>query len=128
MELLIRAAGIAVIGALLGLVLKKNVPELGFAVTLTAAMFVLLLAAGSVDGIASVLERARTASGLSAAVVAPVMKCVGIGIVTRFAADLCSDAGQSAASSAVELCGTVCALTAALPLVESFFALIEDML
>lgn len=128
MELLMKAAAVALIGALLGLVLKKDVPELGFALTLTAAGLVLLMAGRVTEGLSGVLEKARELSSLSSAVTAPVMKCAGIAVVTRLSADLCADAGQSAAATAVELCGTVCALTAALPLIESFFAMIGDML
>jgi len=128
MELLIKAAALAVTGAMLGLVLKKNVPELAFALLLAAAGLVLLLSARAADGLGAVIGRAEAASGLSAAVTAPVMKCAGIGIITRLSADLCADAGQSAASQAVEICGTVCALTAAIPLMESFFAMIEGLL
>lgn len=128
MELLAKAAAAALISAVIGLVLKKNVPELGFVLTLTAAALTLLLAARLGQGLRGMVALATDTTGLSAAVVAPVMKCVGIGILTRLTADLCADAGQSAAGSAVEICGAVCALVAALPLMESFFAMIDGML
>ena len=128
MELLAKAAAAALVSAVIGLVLKKNVPELGFALTLTAAALTLLLAARLGQGLRGMMTLAADTTGLNAAVVAPVMKCVGIGILTRLTADLCADAGQSAAGSAVEICGAVCALVAALPLMESFFAMIDGML
>ena len=141
MELLAKAAAAALTAAVVGLILKKNVPELGFVLTLTAAAMALLLAATRPELIGKLLLTARVgqsvrgavmlaadATGLSAAVLAPVMKCVGIGVLTRLTADLCADAGQSAAGSAVEICGAVCALVAALPLMESFFAMIDGML
>ncbi len=128
MELLAKAAAAALTAAVVGLILKKNVPELGFVLTLTAAAMALLLAARVGQSVRGAVMLAADATGLSAAVLAPVMKCVGIGVLTRLTADLCADAGQSAAGSAVEICGAVCALVAALPLMESFFAMIDGML
>lgn len=128
MELLAKAAAAALTAAVVGLILKKNVPELGFVLTLTAAAMALLLAARVGQSVRGAVMLAADATGLSAAVLAPVMKCVGIGVMTRLTADLCADAGQSAAGSAVEICGAVCALVAALPLMESFFAMIDGML
>ena len=58
---------------------------------------------------------------------APVLKCVGIGVVTRLSADICRDAGQSAASSAVELCGAACALVTAMPLIRTLLQMISEM-
>ena len=128
MELLAKAAAAALTAAVVGLILKKNVPELGFVLTLTSAAMALLLAARVGQSVRGAVSLAADATGLSAAVLAPVMKCVGIGVLTRLTADLCADAGQSAAGSAVEICGAVCALVAALPLMESFFAMIDGML
>lgn len=128
MELLARAAALALTAAVVGLILKRSTPELGFVLSLAAAGAALALAARLGQSVRGLVTLATETTGLSASLVAPVAKCVGIGIVTRLTADLCADAGQSAAGGAVELCGAVCALAAALPLMESFFAMIDEML
>lgn len=128
MELLSKAAALAVMAAVMGLVLKKNAPELAFLLALAAASAALLLAGRMGQSVRGIVTLAAETTGLSSAIVAPVAKCVGIGIITRLSADLCADAGQSAAGSAVEICGAVCALAAALPLMESFFTMIDEML
>lgn len=128
MDLAVRAAALAVTAAVLGLVLRKNAPELGFALALAAAGAILALAARLGPNVRGAVTMAQEVTGLSAAVVQPVVKCVGIGVLTRLAADFCADAGQSAAGSAVEICGAVCALAAAMPLMESFLTMIGRML
>lgn len=128
MELMVKAAALAVTAAVMGLVLRKNVPELAFVLALAAAGAMVLLAARLGQNVRGTLALAAQITELSPALIAPVAKCVGIGVLTRLAADLCADAGQSAVGSAVELCGAVCALVAAVPLMESFFAMIEAML
>lgn len=127
MTVLIKAAAIGIAGAIMALLLKKSAPELGFALSLAISLLAAGLGAGILEELTEVLKLAREQTGLSAAVVSPVFKCVGIGVVTRMSADICKDAGQGAVASAVELCGTACALAAALPLVRSLLQMVGEM-
>jgi hypothetical protein len=40
---------------------------------------------------------------------------------------MCKDGGQNAIASAVELCGTACAMVAALPLIRSLLQMISEI-
>lgn len=128
MTLLIKAAVTVIVGALMSLLLRRSAPELGLAVSISVSLLAAAFAMELVSGLSEILNLVCEETGLSAAVFAPVMKCVGVGIVTRLSADICRDAGQSAASSAVELCGTACALVTALPLIRSLLKMISEML
>lgn len=128
MTVLIKAASIAIAGAVMTLLLKKTAPELSFSLSLAICLLAAGLGAEILEGLEDVLELASEQTGLSSTVVTPVFKCVGIGVVTRLSADMCKDAGQSAAASAVEFCGTACALTAALPLVRSLLQTVGELL
>ncbi len=57
-----------------------------------------------------------------------MLKCTGIGIAAKLAADLCRDGGQSALAGAVEFGGTAAALFVSLPLLRSFLALLRALL
>ena len=105
MSLLIKAAALALAGAVLGLLLRRDAPELALALSVAISLLAAGLAVELCGELKQVTELAREQTGLSPAVVGPVLKCVGVGIVTRLAADLCKDAGQGAIASAVELCG-----------------------
>lgn len=128
MTLLIKAAVTVIVGALMSLLLRRSAPELGLAVSISVSLLAAAFAMELVSGLSEILSLVREETGLSPAVVGPVMKCVGVGIVTRLSADICRDAGQSAAASAVELCGTACALVTALPLIRSLLKMISEML
>jgi len=127
MNVLIKAAVTALAGAVTGLLLKRSAPELGFALSAAISLLAALLAAQLAGGLTELWELAQEQTGLSPAVTAPVMKCVGIGIVTRLSSDLCRDAGQTAAASAVELCGAACAMVTALPLMRSLMEMIGGL-
>lgn len=128
MTLLIKAAVTVIVGALMSLLLRRSAPELGLAVSISVSLLAAAFAMELVSGLSEILSLVREETGLSPAVVGSVMKCVGVGIVTRLSADICRDAGQSAAASAVELCGTACALVTALPLIRSLLKMISEML
>ena len=49
-------------------------------------------------------------AGLSPAVLDPVIKTVGIAILTRISSEVCRDAGESGIAAAVETAGAVLAL------------------
>ena len=123
MSLLIKAAAVALAGAVMAMVLKKNAPEFALALSIAMTVAAAGLAAQLIGQLREVTDLAREQTGLSPAVIAPVLKCVGIGVVTRLAADLCKDAGQSAAASAVELAGAACAMAASLPLIRALLLL-----
>ena len=127
MTALVQAAALGLIGALVGLLLKKNAPELALALSLAICVLAAGLAAELFTQLRQVIDLAREQTGLSPAIVSPVIKCVGIGVVTRLAADLCKDAGQGAVASAVELCGAGCAIVTALPLLRSLLQMIGEI-
>lgn len=127
MTILLKAAAIAIAGAIITLLLKRSAPELGLAMSIAVSLLCAVLAMELVSGLGEILTLVQSETGLSPAVTGPVLKCVGIGIVTRLSADMCKDAGQSAIASAVELCGTGCALVTALPLIQSLLRMISEL-
>ena len=127
MSLLLKAAVTALAGAVTALVLRRSAPEIAFALGAAASLLAAFFALEMFSELGEIIEMAKRQTGLSPAVLGPVMKCVGVGVVTRLTADMCRDAGQSAAGSAVELCGTVCAMAAALPLLRALMELIGSI-
>ncbi|NLL45197.1 MAG: stage III sporulation protein AD, partial [Clostridiales bacterium] len=68
------------------------------------------------------------AAGLSSAVVSPVVKTVGIGLITKLSSDICKDAGQNTAATVVESAGSIAAVTVALPLMKTVFKMISSLI
>lgn len=127
MTILIKAAVAGIAGAVVTLLLKRSAPELGLALSGAVSLLAAALAMQLVSGLSEILSLVREQTGLSPAVLGPVMKCVGVGVVTRLSADICKDAGQSAVASAVELCGAACAMVTALPLIRTLLQMIQEI-
>ncbi len=125
MEILTRAAAVAAAGCILALVIKKSNPEFSLLLSIVIAAAVTALAASLLESVMELIELACSTAGLSSAIVSPVVKCIGLGCITRLGSDLCKDAGQSAAASALELVGCAAALCTALPLFRSLLSMID---
>lgn len=128
MELITKAAIIGIAGALVSLLLRKTNPELSLLLTLSVGVVIVAVALELAGNVLDVVELAAEMSGLSSAVLTPVLKCVGIGIVSKLASDVCRDAGQGSIASSVELAGSICALYAALPLIRTLLQMIGEIL
>lgn len=127
MEVLIKAAVIGAVAALCGLVVKKSNPEISLLLAVAAAAVILSLAVSLLGQVRETAKLVASFSGLQSVVVAPVLKCVAVGIVARIAADMCKDAGQSSVASAVELTGAAAAVCISLPLVNALLQMIGGL-
>lgn len=123
-----QAAAVCVTGALLALVLRQGSPVLALALTLAAAVVVLLSLGESLGQLTAFLAELGRRSGLAPALLAPLYKILGIALVVRAGGDLCRDAGESALAGVVEAAGSVCALLAALPLLEAVLDMLTALL
>ena len=128
MEIVSRAAACAVIGSILALLLRKYTPELSLATVLITGVVIVWISSSVCLRIAETLRDVAHRSGVEAVYLAPVLKCVGIGMVSHLAAQICRDAGQGSSASAVELCAALCALYTALSLIEALLAVVEKLL
>ena len=127
MEIVIRAAGAAVVGSILALLLKKHTPELSLSVSVVCGAVIVWFAVSVSGKVRDLAEKLAQYGNMTGIYLSPVMKCVGIGLVTHLAAQICRDAQQGSIAASVELCGTVCALYVSLPLVEALLAIVEKL-
>ena len=127
MEQFLQALVIAVIGIILGAVIKKSHKELALLLSLGCCVLIGILVIRMIDPILSFFTRLREMAGLEKGLMKPVMKSVGIGLLTQITARICTDGGESAVASLIELCGGVLALYVALPLLEAVLEMVQGM-
>lgn len=127
MELIFKASAVALLSAVVSLLLKKQNPEAALLLGVLTAVGILIAAMGLLNGLWELRVQVQHILGDSEMLIAPIMKCLAIAIVTRIAAELCKDSAQNAASAAVELAGTVCAVTTVMPLLMSVLKMIGGL-
>lgn len=125
---ILKIAAIAVTAALCAVVVKKNAAELGMVVALAAGAILLTCSMGALEEIRALMDALNDMAGLSPAVLTPVIKTVGIAILTKVASELCRDARESGIAAFVETAGAAAALFAVLPLMRTVLHMITELL
>ena len=119
---------ICLIGAVLTLLLEKSHPELAILLALSVCAGLLPFGLSRLGTVLSVLKQLAQAGGLSSDLLQPLVKTVGIALLTRTGAELCRDAKQGAMASVVEMAGAFCAIIVSLPLLGAVWELLRGML
>lgn len=128
MEQMVKVAALAAAGALCACVLRRGAGELALVVVLATGACLLLAVGAALESVVDMLARLTRLAGLDSALVEPVVKTVGLSILTRVTGELCRGAGESGIAAFVEVAGTVLALAVALPLVEAVVDMVVGLL
>ena len=125
---MVKIAAIAVAAALCAVVVTKNVAELGMVLALCAGAIILSCSLGALEGVKELMDTLADTAGLSPAVLAPVVKTVGIAVLTRVSAELCRDAKEGGIAAFVETAGAAAALLVSLPLLKTVLSMVTGLL
>ena len=128
MELIFRLCALAVLAALLALLLKGKQGELGILVVLAGLVTLFLALAEPFGDLLAFLRTLSEGTGLESRVFTPLYKILGIALVVHLGGQLCRDAGESALEAGLETAGSVCAMLAALPLLERVLSLLGELM
>ena len=128
MDLMVKVAAGAITAAVLGVVLRKNTPELALLLALAAGLWMVALVADGLGAVVALMEELTSLASLSEELLEPVVKTVALSILTRLTAEVCKPAGDGAVAAFVETAGTVLALVVALPLVRAVVLMMTEML
>lgn len=127
MDIMLKCAAIALMATVICLLIKRTNPEMSMLLSTGAIVVILTAAMGFARSITELAALVKTMSDDSDVMIVPVLKCVGIGAVTKISAELCRDASQSSAAAAVDMAGTLCAIGVSMPLIVSMLKLIGGM-
>ena len=125
---ILKVIGVAFVTLFAVIVLKPSKPEIAAVVSIAGGVIVLLM---FLDGLAVVLQSFTNIverSGVRSDVFSALLKIIGIGFLTEFAANICADAGNSSMASKVNLAGKVIILVLALPIIENLLDIIVNIL
>lgn len=124
----LRIAAVGVTAALCALFLKKQTPELALTLAMAAGCMMLGFALGWVEQVTEFLGELGDTAGLSPAVLSPVLKVVGIALVSRWTSELCRDAGEGGLAVLVETAASALALLVCVPLLKSVLSTITGLI
>lgn len=127
-ETLLKCCAAAILCAVCGLLVKKSNPEYSSLLAAASVCAILLVCAELSAQIKKVFETLEIYFNAGREGIAPLLKCTLIACITRFSSDICRDSAQTAAASALELTGTVCAAAVSAPLIITILKTIGEMI
>jgi stage III sporulation protein AD len=128
MELMLKAAAASLLSAAIALLIRRHNPETALMLAAITALCILAASLGVVNGFQALRDQVRRMLGeKSELLLTPLVKCLAISVVAKFAAEMCRDSGQNAVCAAVEMAGTACALSTVMPLLLSVLKMIGEL-
>lgn len=127
MDMIIKAAAVAIVGCLLALTLKKHNAEAAMLTALATAVVLFGAAFHYIDVISNFWTELTLTSDAVRQVAEPLMKVVGVSAVTKVTSELCKDSGEGALAAKMELCGSAACIVAALPIISSALSLLNQL-
>ncbi len=125
MEIVLKISAVAVMGVLIAAILRRSMSEMSIAVTLISQIVISVVALGAVGVVIRFLKELADVAGISAELLAPLIKTIGVSITTKLACDTCRDGGSTSLASYIELVGGAVAVSLSMPLVFSVLRIIS---
>jgi len=126
-EVIAKTVAAALAATVLGLLIKQKNPELAMLLSLSTVLLILLSTLPFLNDFRELLAAVNQISGRQEIYAGPLMKCFALSLLTKISAELCTEASNRAAAAAVEMAGTLCAVSMIIPLMTSILKLIGDL-
>ncbi|MDR1093579.1 MAG: hypothetical protein LBL66_05465 [Clostridiales bacterium] len=125
---IIKIAGIGVTAAIAIALLKDTKPEIAILIGVAAGIVIFLTVADMLAAVISSFAELVLKTGAPAAAVSAVMKILGVGYLTEFAAGLAEDTGAKGLGDKIVFGGKIIILFLALPIIKTVFEIITSLL
>ena len=128
MDEIIKIIGIGLTALIIAIILKQYSPEYAIYVSIILGVLILFLIMESFTGIINLLKSISSKTYINKQFLGILLKITGIAIVTEFAVSICSDAGEKAIASKIEIGSKVIIITMSIPIISSLLELIIEIL
>lgn len=123
-----RVTALCLTGALLAVLLHRSGGELVLLLSLAVCGVAAMVLIEPLEELRDFWEDAAAWGELPVELFTPLIKTVGIALLSRTGSDLCRDAGEGAIASVLETAGAVAAIAVSLPLFRAAWELLRSLL
>lgn len=128
MDEIIKIIGIGLIALVIVIILKQYRPEYAIYISIIAGVMILVLIMEKFSGIINLLKSISDKTYINKRFLGILLKITGIAIITEFAVSICSDAGEKAIASKIEIGSKVIIIAMSIPIISSLLELIIEIL
>ena len=128
MEEIIKIVGIGLVALVIVIILKQYRPEYTIYVSIIAGVLILTLTMSKISGIINLLKSISDKTYINKQFLGILLKITGIAIITEFAVSICTDAGEKAIASKIEIGSKVIIIAMSIPIISSLLEVILKVL
>ncbi len=124
----IKIIGIGLLALIIIVILKQYKPEFAIYVSMIAGVLILVLSIQKLTGIINLLQSLANKTYINKSFLSILLKITGIAFITEFAVSICSDAGEKAIASKMEIGSKVIIIAMSIPIITSLLELVIEIL
>lgn len=128
MEEIIKIIGIGLVSLVIIIILKQYKPEYAIYISIIAGILILFISIDKIKGIIDILQTISNKTYINKQFLSILLKITGIAFLTEFAVSICSDAGERAIASKIEIGSKIVIITLSIPIITSLLELIIEIL
>lgn len=125
---LFKIVGIGLITCIACLIVRQVKPDVASIIMIAGGVVILLMVVDYVVQIFDVFKVIIDKTGLTSNLFSIVLKIVGVGYLTEFAANICSDTGCNSLADKILLAGKILILVMSLPIVTNIVEIVVGLL
>lgn len=123
----IQLSAIALVTAVLVLTVRKHSDAIASVLAIAGCCVCGILLCNIAEPVFSFVRQTAQIAGIDEQLLSPLLKTVGIGLLTQFSADVCTDAGQTALAKFSQTGGTVLCVCVSIPLMRAVLSVVQTM-
>lgn len=124
----IKIIGIGLLALIIIVILKQYKPEFAIYLSMIAGVLILVLSIQKLTGIINLLQSLANKTYINKSFLSILLKITGIAFITEFAVSICSDAGEKAIASKIEIGSKVIIIAMSIPIITSLLELVIEIL
>jgi stage III sporulation protein AD len=125
---IVKIVGIGVTASIAIVLLRQERPDIAILLGAAAGIMIFLLVVNMLTEIVAVFTGLINKTGTPAEAVSAVLKIIGVGYLTEFAAGICEDTGNKGLGDKIVFGGKVIILFLALPIIKGLFEIISALI
>lgn len=124
---LYKIIGVAIVGGVTAMTVRKYNETFGMITALAVGVFIFVSLLDFMNGIVSEINVLIQGTGIKEEYIKAVVKVLGITYITQFAAEMLRDGGESAVAAKCELAGKIFILYLTMPVISEFLHMCIDV-
>lgn len=128
MEVFWKAIAVVILTVILGVAIGKTEKDIAVVLSVVACCIILATAVGYLSDVIVFLWRLGSSTDESGLLINTMLKISAVALTTELTGLISADAGNGSLAKAVEILGTAFIMFLSLPLFESFFSIVQDIL